>query len=242
METDHYPNINPKWSWWDIALVLLILFAMIPVSPLLRSLVNQAFHAAGVALQRIQLFTGTAVQAGLMITAVMLLIRRKGSTGRDLGLTWVNARKNILTGLFGGSVLAIVVVGLGVLISSLTGPPPPQEVEKMLSGLKKGKDILLPFVSVSVLAPVSEEIYFRGMVYPMIRSKLGVKAALILSGLFFSSLHLDLFRLIPIWVGGIALAYFYEKTGSLITSIAAHSTWNTLMLVLMYLAGQFQPH
>lgn len=241
METEHGPNIQPKWSWWDIALVLLMLFALMPFSSLLRSLVSQAFRASGTCLQSFQLFIGTALQAAIIILAVTVLIRRKGSSGRDLGLNWVNARRNILTGLFGGLVLGIAVVGLGVLISFLTGPPPPQEVEKMLTGLKHGRDILLPFISVSMLAPVSEEIYFRGMVYPVMRSKLGVKAALILSGLFFSSLHFDLFRLVPIWVGGIALAYFYEKTGSLVTSIAAHSTWNTLMLVMMYLASRVQP-
>jgi membrane protease YdiL (CAAX protease family) len=129
---------------------------------------------------------------------------------------------------------------LGVLISILVGPAPPQEVEKMLTGIKQGKDILLPLISVSILAPVSEELYFRGMVYPVIRSRFGIRAALIFSGLFFSMLHFDLFRLVPIWVGGIGLAYFYEKTGSLITSITAHSTWNTTMLLMMYLAARGQ--
>jgi len=169
---------------------------------------------------------------------VVLLIRRKGCSIRDLGLIRTNVRSNIVTGLAGGLILGVTVTGLGVLISSIVGPPPPQEVEKLLTGMSQGKDMLLPFISVAIMAPVSEELYFRGMVYPLIRSSFGVRAALIVSGLFFGALHFDLFRLIPIWVGGIVLAYFYEKTGSLITCIIAHSTWNTMMLLMMYLVAR----
>lgn len=238
METE---SKNPKWSWWDIALVLAALFAMIPIGSALRYLIKQIFqtlYLSVAARQSIQLFAGTAVQAGVIILSVALLTRRKGSTGRDLGLIWTNARGNIIAGLGGGIILSFAVIALGMLISVLIGPPPPQEVEKMLTGIKQGKDMLLPFISVSILAPVSEELYFRGMVYPVIRSRFGIRAALILSGLFFSVLHLDPYRLVPIWVGGIVLAYFYEKTGSLITSITAHSTWNTIMLLMMYGAGR----
>lgn len=238
METE---STNPKWSWWDIALVLAAVFAMMPVSSVLRYVIKQIsefLYWPGTTQQSIQLLTGTALQAGTIIVAVMLLIRRKGSSIHDLGVIWTNVRRNIAAGLAGGVILSITVMWLGVLISTLVGPPPPQEVEKMLTGMKQGKDILLPFITVSILAPVSEELYFRGMVYPLMRSRFGVGAALVFSGLFFSSLHFDLFRLVPIWAGGIVLAYFYEKTGSLVTSIIAHSTWNTLMLLIMYLAAQ----
>ena len=238
MEIEHK---SPKWSWWDIALVLAALFAMIPIGSALRYFLRQIFQnisLSGAARQSIELFAGTAVQAGTIILAVILLTRRRGSTSRDLGLIWTNMRGKIVSGLVGGIILSFAVTALGMLVSILVGPPPPQEVEKMLTDIKQGKDILLPFISVSILAPVSEELYFRGMVYPVIRSRFGVRAALILSGLFFSMLHLDMYRLVPIWAGGIVLAYFYEKTGSLITSITAHSTWNTVMLLTMYLAGR----
>ncbi|MDT3699038.1 MAG: CPBP family intramembrane glutamic endopeptidase [Thermincola sp.] len=238
METD---SKNPKWSWLDAALVLAALFAMIPVAPALRHFLRQIYKLidlSRVTQNSLQLFAGTLLQAGLIIAAVMLLTRRKGSSTRDLGLIWTNVGGNIKSGLLGGVVLSVTVIGLGVLVSVVIGPPPPQDVEKMLTGIKQGKDILLPFISVSILAPISEELYFRGMVYPLIRSKWGVRTALILSGFFFSAMHFDLYRLIPIGVGGMVLAYFYEKTGSLVTSITAHSTWNTLMLLMMFLARQ----
>lgn len=54
-------------------------------------------------------------------------------------------------------------------------------------------------------------------------------------------MHRDLFRLIPIAVGGIGLAYIFERTKSLWASIFAHSTWNTVMLLLMATGSRLAP-
>ncbi len=239
MEIEKLPH-RPRWSWWDAMMVLVALFALIPVTWALRKIIKNAVTALGVtgsSLQTLLLFSATVIQATVMVLAVIVLTRRKGSTGKDLGLIWQNPRNKILTGLLGGLVLGIGVIGVGALVSAITGPPPPQDIERFFSGIKTGRDLWLPFISVSVLAPFSEELYFRGMIYPLFRVRLGPAGAMVLSALFFGALHLDLYRLIPISAGGIVLAYFYERTGSLLTSMVAHSTWNTLMLLMLFLAG-----
>lgn len=232
---------KPRWYWWDAALVLFILFALIPLSLPFKGTMKEFFTRTAetpAAAQGLMLLTSTLVQAVVMTTMVIVLIRRRGATARDLGLKWDNAKRNIAAGLLGGFLLTIVVTGLGILVSRITGPPPPQEVEKVLQAIKNGRDLWGPFIAVAFLAPVSEEIYFRGMIYPVVRSRFGPAVAIILSSLFFGALHFDLYRLVPITIGGIGLTYMYEKTGSLMTSMIAHSTWNTLMLMLVYLAGQ----
>lgn len=239
METDDRTD-GPKWSLWDVLLVLVLLFCIIPVSWATRNLVKQAISAVGLpgtGMGGLFLFVGTLVQAMIMVLAVVFLTRRKGATVKDLGLVRPHVKNGILLGLAGGLALGIGVVGVGALISMITGPPPPQDVERLLAGLKSGKDILLPFISVSILAPISEELYFRGMAYPVIRNRFGPVLAMVISATFFGALHFDLYRLIPITIGGTVLAYFYEKTGSLLTSMVAHSTWNTFMLLLMYAGG-----
>lgn len=232
-----------KWSWWDVILVLVALFGLMLGARFLRDPLREfiaLFELSGDALRTVSLFAGTFLQALIMVGAVVLLTGRKGATGKDLGLTAFNARENIKTGLSGGLVLAFFIWIVGITISLLLGPPPPQEIEVLLTGLK-GKHLLLPFLTVSVLAPLSEELYFRGMVYPVIKARFGAMTGMVLSGLFFGALHLDLYRIIPIGVGGMVLAYFYEKTGSLVTPIIAHSVWNTIMLIMLYLAGQYLP-
>ncbi len=243
METDNMPVLpyRPKWSWLDAVAVLLVVLTLIPLAKIFRGFVKGIVTAIGItgtSTPSVILLFGTAVQAGMMIAAVVFLARRKGADAKDLGFSREKAGVNILTGIFSGFVLWFVVVMIGILLTIITGPPPSQEVEKLLRGMKTLKDLWLPFISVSILAPLSEELYFRGMVFPVISAKLGTRPGMVLSALFFGSLHLDWYRLIPITVGGIGLAYLYDKTRSLLTPIIAHSVWNTMMLLMIYLAGR----
>ncbi|WP_418791740.1 lysostaphin resistance A-like protein [Phosphitispora sp. TUW77] len=236
------PPLYPKWKWWDLVLVLVMLLALIPASGLLKNYILQMISAlkiTGNSPQTLALFLGTFVQAGIMIFSVALLTWRRHGSREDLGLISDNLMQNIFLGLGGGIVLAVVVWIMGLIVFRIFGPPPPQDIEKLLTGLKSGRDLLLPFISVSVLAPLSEEIYFRGMVFPVIRARYGQAAGMLLSGLIFGALHMDIYRVLPITAMGFMLAYFYETTGSLITPIVAHCAWNSIMLFIFYIAGNY---
>jgi membrane protease YdiL (CAAX protease family) len=234
--------MKPKWSWWDAILVLIVLFCLMPVSKLLRAVIVRGVESMGASGNNVQytvLLVGTFIQAVVIIAGVLILARRKSATARDLGLIWDNLPKNIIEGFTGGLVLTCVIWAGGILITLIAGPPPPQEVERLLSGMKSIRDLWMPFIAVGIFAPISEELYFRGMVYPLARSRFGLLGGMLVSGLFFASLHLDLYRLLPITAGGAVLAYFYENSRSLIVPIVAHSVWNTLMLVLLFVAERF---
>ena len=60
-------------------------------------------------------------------------------------------------------------------------------------------------VVVSVFAPLSEEILFRGYIYHSLREKYSVIYSIIAASLLFGCMHYDLFRLLPLTLGGIAL-------------------------------------
>ncbi len=235
------PPGQPKWTQWDIAAVMGILLGMILVSRVFRDTFRRVISAlvvTGNDPATLALFLGTVVQATIIISAVLLLTRRRGATGADLGLVWDHSRRNIWIGLLGGLFSGIIIWIITIFISFVFGPPPPQDVERLLGGFKTGRDLLLPFIAISVLAPVSEELYFRGMVFPALKARFGSLPGMVMSALFFGVLHLDLYRLFPITALGIILAYFYEKTHSLVTSIVAHSTWNTFMLLILLIAGK----
>jgi len=85
-----------------------------------------------------------------------------------------------------------------------------------------------------VLAPISEEVYFRGMVYTYFRGKLGAVGGLALSSILFASAHLDPASFIEVAVLGGCLAWLFEKTRSLNTAILAHFTVNFLNFVLAF--------
>ncbi len=79
--------------------------------------------------------------------------------------------------------------------------------------------------AVTLVAPLGEELIFRGFFYRALRMRLGVWPALLITSLAFSALHPSLG---PYLVLSGAFCLAYEWTGSLWTSILLHGLWNLL--------------
>lgn len=82
------------------------------------------------------------------------------------------------------------------------------------------------------LAPISEELCFRGMLYGGLREKLPRVAAALLAGLFFGVLHAftGITAVPPLAVFGFLLCLLYEKTGSIVPGILLHMLNNSVAL------------
>lgn len=179
------------------------------------------------------------VQAILMIALVLGTARlRSWRAWRLLGLRDCSLRSLFVYGLLGGVAIFILIVISMTLISSLLRLPlPPQQVANLFSGAHDWQTRFGSLALAGVLAPLSEELYFRGFVYPVFRSRLGVWPAVAISSCLFAVLHYDLVRFVPIAIGGAFFALFCERTRSLYPAILAHSTWNVLSATFILLAG-----
>ena len=114
--------------------------------------------------------------------------------------------------------------------------PTLQPFASLVLEAKDFKDLIVLLFIGSVLAPIGEEIFFRGMVYPVFKEKWGLKAGMIVSGMFFALLHFDVLRFFPLLLGGVGLAYIYEKSRSLFSCMLAHGLWNGVMIILLYVS------
>jgi CAAX protease family protein len=96
-------------------------------------------------------------------------------------------------------------------------------------------DILILFVVGSVIAPIAEEIYFRGLVYGYLR-RWGPGVAIIGSSLLFVAAHPDLQKIpIPQIIGGLLFAIAYETEKNLMVPIVIHMSGNLALFSLVYL-------
>lgn len=96
-------------------------------------------------------------------------------------------------------------------------------------------EIILFFLIGGFIAPITEEIFFRGILYGFFR-RWGVLVALILSTLLFMLVHPIGSRIpLPQVVGGIVFAVSYEMTRSLLTPITIHILGNTAIFTLSML-------
>ena len=86
--------------------------------------------------------------------------------------------------------------------------------------------------AVIVVAPVCEEIFFRGFFYRALRTRMGVAAAAIIDGLVFGAIHYggsDTVEILPILaLLGVIFCLVYEVTGTIFSTIALHSLNNSI--------------
>jgi membrane protease YdiL (CAAX protease family) len=90
------------------------------------------------------------------------------------------------------------------------------------------------------IAPFTEELFFRGLLYRTLRDHHGVTIAVIVSSVVFGLVHvtlapwLDVVLLQSVMVfTGIGLAWIYERRG-LVASVAAHTVFNVIGVVLIF--------
>ncbi|MGE5549239.1 MAG: lysostaphin resistance A-like protein [Bacteroidota bacterium] len=184
-----------------------------------------------------QVTIGVTLEAASVLPAVFLIARWRGARHLDqFGLGRCSWRKILFLGLLGGLLLFLMVQGCGSLMERCGARFAPQKILAETLLLDRRPDRLLLFLLIAaVIAPLWEEIFFRGLAYPAIRRRLGVTAGVLLSGVLFAMLHAEpLFMRVPIFLLGACLAIFYERAGSLYVPILAHGVANTLSTLLTY--------
>jgi membrane protease YdiL (CAAX protease family) len=86
-------------------------------------------------------------------------------------------------------------------------------------------------ILICVVAPMCEEMLFRGYIFTALRNWHGTPIAAILTGIVFAAVHAGsapVLDLLPLGVLGFGLCLLYRRTGSLYPSMAAHSLNNSV--------------
>ena len=143
--------------------------------------------------------------------------------------------------IFGRAALFLLAALPGVI--ALTGlfslfNPDPEEQEIVMFFRDHVKHLDLPaviavVVTACLVAPMVEELVFRGYLYPTLKRYLGPVASAILVSALFAAVHANLSSSLGLFALALCLTAVYEKTGSLLVSMAMHAFFNTLSLVIM---------
>lgn len=96
-----------------------------------------------------------------------------------------------------------------------------------------GKRIIFIFAGV-VLAPVAEEIIFRGVLYATVKQAGYPRLALFGTSLFFAAFHMNTMAFVPLTFFAIVMTLLYERTGRLIAPIVAHATFNAANILAYF--------
>jgi membrane protease YdiL (CAAX protease family) len=178
------------------------------------------------------IIVGTIVQDLMMIAAAYFVTADLGRpTARTFGL------RPFKSSAFGWIFAALVAYLVLTSIYTVLVDPPS---EQLPSGLEDADQNVLLAVATGMLlivvAPLAEEVFFRGFLYQAFRNSFGVLPGALLSALIFGAIHLEFFKLVQLAILGVILALLFEKTRSLWSPITLHAVNNTLAYI--YLLSQ----
>jgi len=141
-------------------------------------------------------------------------------------------------GLGCGLLIAAYILILlhNLILTALGVDTQGEEILKTFASLKSPGWFILVGV---VIAPLVEEIFFRGFLFQGFRQRYGWVNSLLLSSALFAMAHLDLVALIPTFIMGSVLAYMYHRSNSVWPGIILHFLVNALGMCSAYAATQF---
>lgn len=139
----------------------------------------------------------------------------------------------------------LALTGLPEWIARLTQSPLEQDIITSFNQAAPREQIAIAAGAI-LLAPFLEEIFFRGYLYRVLKSSVGVWPAMIAVSLFFGAVHMSLVQWLPLALFGFILNLAYEKTGRLSLSMAMHAAFNavgvTAVLAQPYLQQYLEHH
>ena len=123
---------------------------------------------------------------------------------------------------------------VSAVYAGLVQPDAEQDVVESLGGDEGTFGLVIAGLMVIAVAPVVEEIFFRGFFYRALRSRFPIVLAALMDGLLFGVIHFNfdgaegLLILPPLALLGFIFCLVYEKTGSLYPVIGMHAFNNAL--------------
>jgi len=173
----------------------------------------------------------------VLVVTVLAVVARKGAGLAELGFrlprwTWARTLGYIVLAYF-AAIGLVNIYGIAIDVFGLDQLEPAQQLPDDFYD----HDVVVALTGIAIvfMAPVAEEVFFRGFIFGGLRRYLNLPIAGLCSGVLFAFAHGDPGLIAPFAGVGLVLAFIYEKSGSLWAPIGVHFIFNTLSFSLLLL-------
>lgn len=215
-----------------------IAFGIVVISILSAFLVGSmvvALSAGFFAERDLRFYTLLALffgQSFMVVPLFYYLISRKYSLVERLRLKPISVPTALYTILFSLGIIVLADELSRILIYFIPASESMIHIVELLT-LDFSWATVLAVLSVVVLAPLAEELLFRGFLQKFLEEVWGdVTRAVLITSLFFAVIHLSPFWMIQIYFLGVILGYLAWRTGSILSSFILHGLNNGVALIL----------
>jgi len=236
----------PSWTFWDVlsilgataAAIFLCSSAGLALAHRLPAYRHQSLAALA---QTPLIIVGSQLASYPIVIAFMAaIIRRRSGESFLHGIRWSWPMGKTLRFCLFGIALAFCVEGLAHFL------PIPKSLPMDKFFNDAGSAYLMAFFGVAV-APLLEELFFRGMLYPILRRGLGITTALALTAAAFAAIHgaqlgYAWAPILSIFVVGLVLTLVREYTDSVAACFLTHSGYNFVLFTLLWFGTDHYRH
>ena len=265
--TKRAPNKTPQKQGWKTFLAVFAMCVWVFVSVIVGQLTVGFIMVAILGVEKFGQPVWTAVYSALsyvlglvlvILVPTKLLPKQKESKRRpkDTDNKKTEVRKEL--GLFGwptwtdiglapvGFIVSLILAAVMVAIFSLF---PWFDAEQMqdvgFNAYLVGFDRIVAFFTLVVVAPVAEEIIFRGWLYGKVRERLsdkvpewtGMLIAILVVSVLFGIVHLQWNVGVNVFALSVVLCALREVTGTIYAGILTHMIKNGVAFYLLYVLG-----
>jgi len=237
------PVADPPWTGWDVLkMAALALLTMIFLSVFLLAIVPQRAGIPIAALSKNPRFIIPVQMLSYLVLVIFMYALVVHRYGRKFAaaVRWHWPHAHWLAFCFAGALLALAVQ----MGSSLLPIPRSLPIDKMFSDPVSAW--MMAFFGVAI-APLVEELFFRGFLYPVLARRLGIVSGIALTAAVFAVVHASQLGsawapILIMFVVGVVFTSVRAITGSVAASFLLHIAYNTTLFTFLYVGTSHFRH
>lgn len=168
-----------------------------------------------------------------LLTYWIVFLIRKKKFAQEVKLRKIPV-KGILAVLLMGITFNIVI---STLLATIPFPDAWMETYQQNSSVLTGGNEVISFLATVFMAPVLEEVVFRGLIYDRLKKGMPAVVAAIISSLAFGLMHGTIIWMMYAFVLGVVLVIVFERFHSLLANMLLHFGFNLTGMCLNHAQG-----
>lgn len=240
----------PAWSYWDVLAVLVFTVVCIFVFSVIALFIAKTmpgYHNLSIAeltakvATNAQVIVGAQAAAYLFVLAfIFMLVRTRARQPFAPAIQWNWPGPWVPAFVAGGIVLALVIDGLSRFL------PIPKSLP-MDNFFNDATSAYMMAAFGVTLAPLLEELFFRGLLYPLLRRTFGLVVGVLLTALAFACIHgaqlgYAWAPILSIFVVGVVFTVVRHRLNSVAASFLMHCGYNFTLFAMLWIATDHFRH